>query len=518
MQKGIIMEVRKENSVVLSASKFYKIKNKRDMAVGQEILFTEEDVVTSHSSKRNVINMSRYVAVVAALIMMLVFGATYHNNNIAIYTEVTMDINPSLQLSLNKKDEVVAVDALNDDGTVFEMSEIIGATFEEAVDLLLYTAVEEGYVVEGTETHVVFSTIEMKQSGVDKSKTLTAMIDAALSDDEEPILDNVTITVIKATPEQLEEAIETGLPTPVVVLDETLDLSEVTTVKELFENSDTFGVIKNNGKGQVVKESKQLEHKKSEMISEEPVEDPAIEDEQLEDTNSDTTGDPKDKVNNLGNSEESRGDLIEVISKLTYIKNTYGADESYAELMALVDDYLSRYDAGGYEFKPFKEEGQVLLKALRSEGLKTGEDELLEEGDTTSEVDEPEDAEDAEEPEDKTEEIQEKLVAISQLVEVFEAIPSEVRDKMSNEDAEHFDDWLLKASSATAEDGQVVLKDLLAEGQALKKLLREVYDIKGNSQKEDEETSEDASDEEDDEITNDGKGQDKEKTNNGKND
>lgn len=69
---------------------------------------------------------------------------------------ITIDINPSVQLSLNEGDEVVEVLALNEDADIILSDiEIEGLGINEAVDLIIDSATESGYIDELSEDNVV---------------------------------------------------------------------------------------------------------------------------------------------------------------------------------------------------------------------------------------------------------------------------------------------------------------------------------------------------------------------------
>ncbi len=53
MQKGIVMKVYDEYSVVLSNKAYYRIQRKGTMQQGQHILFSEEDIIYYDSERRN---------------------------------------------------------------------------------------------------------------------------------------------------------------------------------------------------------------------------------------------------------------------------------------------------------------------------------------------------------------------------------------------------------------------------------------------------------------------------------
>ncbi len=78
------------------------------------------------------------------------------------YTRMTVDINPSVEFMVDDENKVVAVTALNDDGSILIAGEaFIGKTPEEATELFVTLAGETGYLVKG---HVTADENEVKIS------------------------------------------------------------------------------------------------------------------------------------------------------------------------------------------------------------------------------------------------------------------------------------------------------------------------------------------------------------------
>lgn len=76
-------------------------------------------------------------------------------------TYVTLDINPSVELIVNRREVVIYANPLNEDGEVL-LSEVdvIGMDLDEAIDLIIQTAIELGYIdVDAEETIVSVTAI-----------------------------------------------------------------------------------------------------------------------------------------------------------------------------------------------------------------------------------------------------------------------------------------------------------------------------------------------------------------------
>lgn len=80
-------------------------------------------------------------------------------------TRMTVDINPSLEFIVDDQNKVVAVTALNDDGSLLIAGEaFIGLTPEEAVELTVSLATETGYLVKGS-VEADSNTVKISVSG-----------------------------------------------------------------------------------------------------------------------------------------------------------------------------------------------------------------------------------------------------------------------------------------------------------------------------------------------------------------
>jgi len=76
-------------------------------------------------------------------------------------TYVTLDINPSIELIVNRRDKVIYANALNEDGEVLLAElDLIGMDVEDAIDLIIETATNLGYIdPDAEETYVSVTAI-----------------------------------------------------------------------------------------------------------------------------------------------------------------------------------------------------------------------------------------------------------------------------------------------------------------------------------------------------------------------
>jgi len=96
-----------------------------------------------------------------AMIAMMAIVALGCNTVAAEEAYVTIDINPSIDLTVNDKDKVVDANALNEDGELLLLElDLIGKSYDEAIELILDKAIDLGFIdIESVETVVSVSAV-----------------------------------------------------------------------------------------------------------------------------------------------------------------------------------------------------------------------------------------------------------------------------------------------------------------------------------------------------------------------
>ena len=77
------------------------------------------------------------------------------NNNKKIVSTITLDINPSIEINLNKKEKVISVVALNDDANAIVNDNIEGKNIEEALGVITDNLIERNYAREDDLLEVI---------------------------------------------------------------------------------------------------------------------------------------------------------------------------------------------------------------------------------------------------------------------------------------------------------------------------------------------------------------------------
>ena len=113
-------------------------------------------------------------------------GGVYAHAKTTPISYVSVDINPSIELGVNAFDEVVSVEAYNEDGEkVLEGTALINTDVDDAVNTVITNAATEGYISEdGTSAIEITTTTDKEDVAVELDESLSEVADEALNDND----------------------------------------------------------------------------------------------------------------------------------------------------------------------------------------------------------------------------------------------------------------------------------------------------------------------------------------------
>ena len=166
MFKGIILKVTTEYAVVMTDDKvFCKILLKEGLVPGKKIFFFDEDKLeeaANQEENKSAITWLRGLGqktaaslVIAACVMLffLINGLIgYDVNNEEYFAVISMDINPSIELKLDRSGHVNHVEALNQEAREISGSYLIGLKADKAVSQIIENAARKNYLNEEQDT------------------------------------------------------------------------------------------------------------------------------------------------------------------------------------------------------------------------------------------------------------------------------------------------------------------------------------------------------------------------------
>ena len=151
MKKGVILDVNSDHLIVMTKSgEFVKARKlNNSYSIGEEISF---QAYSSFLEKFKFPSFSLKVATTFALIFILFFAqfSLFSHSN-EVYAYMSIDINPSMELSINEDMEVIEIKPFNDEAII--LLENIGdwkyKNVKEIMQQIVSLSEEKGYLVEG---------------------------------------------------------------------------------------------------------------------------------------------------------------------------------------------------------------------------------------------------------------------------------------------------------------------------------------------------------------------------------
>ena len=214
--KALVLEIRENKAAILtSEGQIVKVDNKQ-YRVGQEITFK--------GPKEKIVDMAKYVrkwgtAIAAALFLFISLGISYIS--LKPYGVVSLDVNPSIEFTINRFDRVLNVSGVNDDGrgivACIDERKLIYKNIEQAIDITLDTLRAEGYLKEEKDNYVVVAANTVKEDHTDR---LVGKLDQSIAGKG-----NVEPITMKASDDELMEAREMGTTAGKMMIVERLDNS-----------------------------------------------------------------------------------------------------------------------------------------------------------------------------------------------------------------------------------------------------------------------------------------------------
>ena len=191
--RGIVAELNGKYAIILARDgSFRKIKATAHMAAGSEI-----DLNQPTGNTKAARLMTKVASIAAAALFVLGIGYGAYSYTLP-YSYVDVDINPSIELTVNVYDRIIKAEALNNDGKkVLGNSSLKNTRLEAGVSQLLNIAVEQGYLKARTVTPDVEKNNTADDSQAGSGTTATS--------EEGVIIENAVLFTVSS-----EDAVKSG--------------------------------------------------------------------------------------------------------------------------------------------------------------------------------------------------------------------------------------------------------------------------------------------------------------------
>ena len=146
----------------------------------------------------------QWIPIVMVTAIILVFGGLYYNNNYVVDSLIGIDVNPSIELEINKSNKVIKVNTLNDGARkIVDGMDLTKVDLNVALNALVGSMVKYGYLT-GEDANILISVQNDSETKVvEVKKLVTDIIDKSLSGTAvSPTVINQTITKSDTTVEK----------------------------------------------------------------------------------------------------------------------------------------------------------------------------------------------------------------------------------------------------------------------------------------------------------------------------
>ena len=100
--------------------------------------------------------MKKKIIIIAICIFVIISIVGYFLYNNRTISTIFLDINPSMEIRLNKNNKVKRVIALNDDAKDVISSDLVGKKLDDSVKILADNLAKEGYIIDGQVTILLY--------------------------------------------------------------------------------------------------------------------------------------------------------------------------------------------------------------------------------------------------------------------------------------------------------------------------------------------------------------------------
>ena len=201
-------------------------------------------------------------ALVAVIALALTLGLQLKKPTSPVaFAVVSVDINPSFELTSAQDGTVLEIKAINEDAQSIDTADLIGLSVEKAVEQLIVRATEAGFIVtdDDTEDYVIVTTVLLDETDPDAEDDQDDL-DDRISDeleDSDDIDDTTVVSLIKATLREKFEADEKEVPLGLYIINGMIDVDgEMVSVKEFVSNADNVEKLERKATKLINKENR----------------------------------------------------------------------------------------------------------------------------------------------------------------------------------------------------------------------------------------------------------------------
>lgn len=213
--KAVVLEIKGDKAAVMTSDGCVRRIDNVHFNIGQQIIVSdiaEKTPILSKSAQK----FMKIAAAAAAMLLVVARGTYIYSSP---YGVVSLDVNPSIEYTINRLDKVLYVNGVNDDGKNIldnlDGDKLINMSIEKAVDITIDQIESEGYFAGEDRNYVVVAANTIQETHTDK---LVNKLDGSLTNNQK-----VKPIAMKASDDDLTAAREKGTSPGKMMIVENLD-------------------------------------------------------------------------------------------------------------------------------------------------------------------------------------------------------------------------------------------------------------------------------------------------------
>ncbi len=213
--------------------------------LNEEALLKRINFDHKQASKNFSFNRLAYGALSLLLVSGLFISLTKPINTQAVYSILTVDINPSIELMIDKDNKVIDYKATNATGTSLNLDAYIGQNAVVVVDAIIRLATQAGFIktTDFIDDYVLLTTVSMNVDHPEATNQLDVELEEAST-----IYSNmklVNVVIMKAKKTELLDAQTKSIPIGLFILNGKISVNGQTmSVSEYFSKQANIDVLK----------------------------------------------------------------------------------------------------------------------------------------------------------------------------------------------------------------------------------------------------------------------------------
>ncbi len=213
---GYIFSILSSDVIIMTEDlEFYKIKRRSDMIeIGQEISFSEAEIVPVKSRKPNYLRLATIASGFAAAIILLfiAFYTNFTHTSNEIYAYIDVDTNLSVRLNVDKENKVLEVDSNNSTTKgILDSTDFKNKSLSDALSTIVEKSKQLGFTTDSEEEYILISASIKPDKANNQDQNLDHLVQNVRKDIKEMDSFNLNKRIIKVDSKTYKIATDNNL-------------------------------------------------------------------------------------------------------------------------------------------------------------------------------------------------------------------------------------------------------------------------------------------------------------------